>query len=254
MVGFEVWLSRGRPLRDLRESPWRCLPTYHRRDLPPCEKTTGSVAGKHVADFPTLVDQCHPTRNGILTPDDVTAGMGLPVWWKCSRGPDHECRQQSRCVGPSQALNVSHPLVAAQWHPTKRASTPRPSSPAAPSNTRGGNATATTATSGGRGSTHERASSPRARPRCAVMTGKGVPKTPEDCAQIREREAAIAQISSGVNLVGRSGLLPVASQLPSRPRSVPPRCQAPIRRQCAAREGQSSIVPSAKGPEGRTCP
>ncbi len=39
---------------------------------------------------PELVAQWHPTKNGQLTPCDVTAGSGRKVWWKCPKGDDHE--------------------------------------------------------------------------------------------------------------------------------------------------------------------
>ena len=39
---------------------------------------------------PELVAQWHPTKNGQLTPFDVTAGSGKKIWWKCPKGDDHE--------------------------------------------------------------------------------------------------------------------------------------------------------------------
>ena len=89
--------------------------------------------GKSLADLrPDLVKQWHPTRNGEPTPDQVTAGSGKKVWWKCDAGPDHEWElsidRRSRgegcpfCSGyrPSETNSVaSVPELAAQWHPTK---------------------------------------------------------------------------------------------------------------------------------------
>lgn len=87
-----------------------------------------------VRDFPRLARQWHPTKNGSLRPDDITAGQGLAVWWLCENGSDHEWTAQvrnrtisgARCpfctgrrVAPSDALPATHPAVAAQWHPTK---------------------------------------------------------------------------------------------------------------------------------------
>jgi hypothetical protein len=110
------------------------LPTRTRFSLPPIEKATGSVAGMTVRDFPRLARQWHPTKNGSLRPDDITAGQGLAVWWLCENGSDHEWTARvrnrtisgARCpfctgrrVAPSDALPATHPAVAAQWHPTK---------------------------------------------------------------------------------------------------------------------------------------
>ena len=35
---------------------------------------------------PKLASEWHPTKNGELTPKDVTVGSGKKVWWKCSKG------------------------------------------------------------------------------------------------------------------------------------------------------------------------
>ena len=110
---------------------------------------------KTVADYPELVAQWHPTKNGDLRPEDVSAGNSrLKVWWKCSGGPDHEWsappgpvlqslkRVQSKqktnytrknaykysygcpfCsnlrLSVTNALTVIRPDLAAEFHPTK---------------------------------------------------------------------------------------------------------------------------------------
>jgi hypothetical protein len=80
---------------------------------------------------PDLAAQWHPTRNGDLTPDQVVAGTGKKLWWKCDAGPDHEwqgppkdrlsrgcpfCR--GRRVSVTNSLATLRPDLAAQWHPT----------------------------------------------------------------------------------------------------------------------------------------
>ena len=35
---------------------------------------------------PRLAKEWHPTKNGDLTPKDVTSSSGKKVWWKCSKG------------------------------------------------------------------------------------------------------------------------------------------------------------------------
>ena len=39
-----------------------------------------------------LVAQWHPTKNGILTPEEISYGSGRRIWWKCPVAPDHEWR------------------------------------------------------------------------------------------------------------------------------------------------------------------
>jgi very-short-patch-repair endonuclease len=85
---------------------------------------------------PAIADQWHPTRNGLLTPEQVTAGSNKKVWWKCTvSGIDHEweavissrsqdgnscpiCVNQIVLVGYND-LRTSNPAIADQWHPTR---------------------------------------------------------------------------------------------------------------------------------------
>ncbi|HEY6284925.1 MAG TPA: zinc-ribbon domain-containing protein [Ktedonobacteraceae bacterium] len=66
--------------------------TYLQRGCPMC-------AGKQVVKtnslahrYSELARQWHHTKNGSLTPDQVVVGSQQLVWWKCSKGPDHEWR------------------------------------------------------------------------------------------------------------------------------------------------------------------
>ncbi len=89
---------------------------------------------KTVADYPELVAQWHPTKNGDLRPEDVSYGSAKVIWWQCLVIPDHEwqsspnnrtCRDHGcpcctgRKVVPSNSLPTTHPEIAAQWHKTK---------------------------------------------------------------------------------------------------------------------------------------
>ena len=38
---------------------------------------------------PQIAKQWHPTKNGDLTPHDITRGNQKEVWWKCDKGDDH---------------------------------------------------------------------------------------------------------------------------------------------------------------------
>jgi hypothetical protein len=48
---------------------------------------------------PTLAKEWHLTKNGNLTPKEVTAGSGKKVWWKCSRGHVWEACVYNRSKG-----------------------------------------------------------------------------------------------------------------------------------------------------------
>jgi hypothetical protein len=78
-----------------------------------------------------IAEQWHPTKNGKLTPEKVTAGSNKNVWWKCPKGDDHIWdvpvveRKKYGCpvcdgkkVVWSTSLAYTHPQIASQWHPT----------------------------------------------------------------------------------------------------------------------------------------
>src|SRR4029077_17024737 len=52
----------------------------------PPEGQTMGTAGKMISDFPGLVSQWHPTTNGPLIPEKLTAGAGKRLWWRCENG------------------------------------------------------------------------------------------------------------------------------------------------------------------------
>ena len=83
---------------------------------------------------PELVKQWHPTKNGDLTPDLVSAGSGKKAWWKCPAGDDHEweaviaSRAKNNCGCPycsgrqadkNNNLEKQNPELLKEWHPTK---------------------------------------------------------------------------------------------------------------------------------------
>ncbi|MBW1666607.1 MAG: zinc-ribbon domain-containing protein [Deltaproteobacteria bacterium] len=91
---------------------------------------------------PQLARQWHPTKNGDLTPADVTPGSHRKVWWVCDRGHEWRAMIYSRNAGTGcpycSGLAVSeennlervNPELAKQWHPTKNGSlTPRDVTP-----------------------------------------------------------------------------------------------------------------------------
>ncbi len=90
--------------------------------------------GQSLADrFPDIAAQWHPTRNGHLAPDQLSAGSNGRVWWRCAEGHEWETRVNNRtskgtgcpvCTGQAvlagyNDLGTRFPDIAAQWHPTR---------------------------------------------------------------------------------------------------------------------------------------
>jgi len=90
--------------------------------------------------YPELANEWHPTKNGNLSPFQVTLGSGKKIWWKCNQG--HEWRttiasrtggsgcqkcwkkRQGRIINKARlkkrsSLIEKNPELAKEWHPTK---------------------------------------------------------------------------------------------------------------------------------------
>jgi hypothetical protein len=82
----------------------------------------------------TLSRQWHPTRNGKVTPLNISRGSDAVAWWKCSKGSDHEWQspvysrtsKKSDCpfcsnmrVSVTNSLATASPALAKEWHPEK---------------------------------------------------------------------------------------------------------------------------------------
>ena len=96
-------------------------------------------AGKRATDanrlcilYPDLAKEWHPTRNGKLTPDEVSYGSNKSRWWICDEGHEWETAVCYRtldrtgcpyCAGKrvtdANRLSTRYPDVACEWHPTK---------------------------------------------------------------------------------------------------------------------------------------
>jgi len=80
---------------------------------------------------PELAKQWHPSKNGILTPNNVTINTGKKVWWLCGKGHEWQERISHRtngigcpyCSGQhvcaDNCLQTLSPELAKQWHPIK---------------------------------------------------------------------------------------------------------------------------------------
>lgn len=80
--------------------------------------------------FPKLAAQWHPTKNGNLGPDEITAFSNRKVWWLCDKGHEYEamvsrraqsltgcpyCANRKVLVGFND-LASTEPKIASQWH------------------------------------------------------------------------------------------------------------------------------------------
>ncbi len=80
-----------------------------------------------------LAKEWHSTKNGTLTPKDVTPSSHKKVWWLCSKNKSHEwnaiianrnkgvgcpyCSGKKVCI--DNCLKTINPKLAKEWHPTK---------------------------------------------------------------------------------------------------------------------------------------
>lgn len=79
-------------------------------------------------EYSELAKQWHPTKNNGLTPNDISYGSGLRVWWQCSNNHEWEAVINSRrqgsgcpyCAGqkPTEKKNfaITYPELLKQWN------------------------------------------------------------------------------------------------------------------------------------------
>jgi hypothetical protein len=118
---------------------WQTTPRNRvllRQGCPFCVGMRPSVTNSLAALAPALAAEWHRTKNGTLTPHDVTTGSIRRVWWRCAKHPSHEwlaalasrVKQKTGCpfcsghrIFAKNSLAARRPDLAAQWHPTKNA-------------------------------------------------------------------------------------------------------------------------------------
>ncbi len=132
---------------------WQCsVSNAHEWEAQIASRTEGNgkgrgcpyCAGKKVCDdnclatlSPAIAKEWHPTKNGKLTPYDVTLGNRKKVWWQCSVSDAHEWEAQiasrtegngkgrgcpycaGKRVAPENSLATLSPEIAKEWHPIK---------------------------------------------------------------------------------------------------------------------------------------
>jgi DNA-directed RNA polymerase subunit RPC12/RpoP len=120
---------------------WRCL-KGHEWEATVNNRNKGNrcpyCVGKKVNDEnclqtvnPDLTKEWHPTKNGSLTPSDITAGYTKKVWWRCKKGHEWEALISNRSKGNrcpacsgrvasvENCLQTLNPSLSKEWHPTK---------------------------------------------------------------------------------------------------------------------------------------
>lgn len=114
---------------------WRTSP-YIRISGSGCPYCAGRRvdAGKNdlASLYPELMKQWHPTKNGGLSPKQLSAGSHRRVWWICARGHEWQALVKSRADGAGcpvcankvvlpgeNDLATTHPGLARQWDAEK---------------------------------------------------------------------------------------------------------------------------------------
>nr|WP_052316031.1 zinc-ribbon domain-containing protein [Desulfomonile tiedjei] len=119
---------------------WEASPAQRRNseNCPFCLNRRVSISNNLSTLYPKLAAEWHPTKNGTLKTDQVVAGSGKVVWWKCQKGHEWKAsicdrakgRQCAKCIGKQahshHNLALKLPDLAKEWHPSKNgALTPR---------------------------------------------------------------------------------------------------------------------------------
>ena len=66
---------------------------YNRSKGNGCSVCSGKTVVKSnclATTHPEIAKQWDPTKNGDMTPYDISVGSGKKIWWKCDKGDDHE--------------------------------------------------------------------------------------------------------------------------------------------------------------------
>jgi hypothetical protein len=93
---------------------------------------------------PKLTKEWHPTKNGSLTPNDVTSNSHKKAWWLCNKDNSHEWKADissrnigrgcpycsNRSANSQNCLATKNERLAKEWHQTKNGSlTPKDVTP-----------------------------------------------------------------------------------------------------------------------------
>lgn len=108
-----------------------CPKCYNKRRSSLIKKVLLKKRGSLAEKYPELIKQWHPTKNGTLTPNNITARSHTKVWWICNNGHEYPSiiSNRSRGWGCPYCANkkisnynnfaVKYPEIAKQWHSSR---------------------------------------------------------------------------------------------------------------------------------------
>jgi len=116
-----------------RGHEWKAVISSRTRGnrCPHCSRQKAGADNNLAVKSPALAQEWHPTKNGALTPHELTPGSDKKVWWRCERGHEWEAAIGNRTrgtgcpycsgrrAGADNNLAVTTPNVAKDWHQTK---------------------------------------------------------------------------------------------------------------------------------------
>jgi len=115
---------------EMFEKNWHDI--YSNRGCPFCAGFQVGLSNCLATKFPKIANEWHPTKNGDLTPYDVTCGCDKEIWWQCNRGHEwnvaintrintsrinnNSCPYCSRRL-PTEDYNllIIHPIACEEW-------------------------------------------------------------------------------------------------------------------------------------------
>jgi len=100
-----------------------------------CPYCSGKIASEEnnlKLKVPELCKEWHPTKNGELTPQNVTSRSAKKIWWTCTQGHEWQATVYHRVIGKTgcpycsgrkptveRTLAAKHPNLIQEWHPIK---------------------------------------------------------------------------------------------------------------------------------------
>lgn len=117
------------------EHEWEARIAHRGRGVgcPFCRGLRPSATNSLASRYPEIAKEWHPTKNGLLTPDQVVAGSNNKAWWICPNGADHEWEAiiysrvkgngcpfcSGKKVSVTNSLASLYPEIAKEWHSEK---------------------------------------------------------------------------------------------------------------------------------------
>jgi very-short-patch-repair endonuclease len=105
----------------------------HGRNCPYCVGKKINDSNSLATTHPKLLLEWHPSKNGKINPKELAHGSKLKVWWKCTKGSDHEWQASitnrvkgrgcpfcnGNKVSLTNCLSKTHSEISKEWHPLK---------------------------------------------------------------------------------------------------------------------------------------